>query len=349
MTGLDELQNYIMGTMEEQIEKNIVAMNSNAAANRELAQAIHQLPCRARGIADELSNPTAIRRVRTHGDLVAADVQRLQSALNEHEESLKVDGPLADDRARGAGFPGRHGLTTDGIVGPQTWGALTSEAIDAGLFPTDYPAAATCATSWRHRCNGLNTSQEGAIRASVPVAAVVWGSGSRESQLGAVPESQGSRGHRDHGHGAGLCRLMTDGTRHLPVATNGKTRQRTSRMAAGVAGQRGCSGGTGPDDGLRAAMGRLQLQSGERANGDEKRGLAWTLHHGTELSTILRRPVVSTATGRQIMSTYRGFQSSEAGQRQNDGGGVWRSWRYSSVAAWRCSTTTQRPIPTTAL
>lgn len=45
---LDELQNYIMGTMEEQIEKNIVAMNSNAAANRELAQAIHQLPCRAR-------------------------------------------------------------------------------------------------------------------------------------------------------------------------------------------------------------------------------------------------------------------------------------------------------------
>lgn len=136
------------------------------------------------------------------------DVQRLQSALNEHGESLKVDGLFGRTTERAVlDFQGRHGLTTDGIVGPQTWGALTSEAIDAGLFPTDYPREsgelrAQLAASLRW----IEHIQEGAIRASVPVA-VVWGIGSRESHWGLYLKPRGPAGTGDHGHGRGLMQI----------------------------------------------------------------------------------------------------------------------------------------------
>lgn len=45
---LDRTQGFIESTLIEQLERNTAAMHENSAAKRELAQAIHSLPCRAK-------------------------------------------------------------------------------------------------------------------------------------------------------------------------------------------------------------------------------------------------------------------------------------------------------------
>lgn len=48
---IDRMQGFIESTLIDQIEKNTAAMQENSAANRELAQAIHALPCRSKEVA----------------------------------------------------------------------------------------------------------------------------------------------------------------------------------------------------------------------------------------------------------------------------------------------------------
>ncbi|MCL6453539.1 MAG: peptidoglycan-binding protein [Alicyclobacillus sp.] len=69
-----------------------------------------------------------------------AAVVKLQKLLNQHGAKLKVDGIFGPaTQAAVRNFQGAHHLTMDGIVGPQTWGALEAPAPTPSL-PTPSPA-----------------------------------------------------------------------------------------------------------------------------------------------------------------------------------------------------------------
>ncbi len=114
-------------------------------------------------------DPTPPRTVR-RGD-GGAEVRRLQSRLVELGAELEVDGAFgpATERAVSA-FQRQRGLSADGVVGPQTWGALleatpTPEARRAEAF-AGAGCAVGCGASWprdRIRIADLDATADGRL------------------------------------------------------------------------------------------------------------------------------------------------------------------------------------------
>src|SRR5579885_3058111 len=75
--------------------------------------------------------------VTTSSGSTGSAVKALQRQLNAHGASLTVDGDFGPaTQAAVKSFQSSHGLTTDGIAGPQTWNALVgSTAAQAYSWP----------------------------------------------------------------------------------------------------------------------------------------------------------------------------------------------------------------------
>jgi len=138
------------------------------------------------------------------------EVTELQIALNEHGESLRTDGLFGKTTLEAVmNFQRRHGLLDDGIVGPDTWGALRGMIMVGPpvTFATTYHRnSAWLLKTLRASISYMEYIREGAIRASVPVA-VVWAIGCRESRWGEALTPSGPAGTGDYGHGRGLMQI----------------------------------------------------------------------------------------------------------------------------------------------
>ncbi len=136
------------------------------------------------------------------------DVKELQTGLNRSGFDVDVDGIFGKGtEASVRQFQADHNLTADGIVGQQTWAALTpppshdpdDSADSAGDFPTTFSRdnaglSAQFAAALKFKAS-INA---GAQRIGVP-SVVVAGIGSRESGWGLMTKPPGPTGTGDFG------------------------------------------------------------------------------------------------------------------------------------------------------
>ncbi|WP_087102501.1 C40 family peptidase [Brachybacterium nesterenkovii] len=107
-----------------------------------------------------------------------SSVERLQTALNEHGASLSVDGKFGR-LTHGAvkDFQRSHDLKIDGVVGPQTRGALNGGGASISTGGTSAPAPAHSATNSQQAIVDAARSQVGVSYSwgtSKPGDLVVW-------------------------------------------------------------------------------------------------------------------------------------------------------------------------------
>jgi hypothetical protein len=130
------------------------------------------------------------------------DVKELQTNLNHFGFNLQVDGIFASEtEAAVHQFQLDHNLVSDGMVGPQTWAALTDTPApdpDTTLHTTipsgdsSMKAAFTAALAFKAF---INTAVQSINVPSV----IVCGIGSRETQWGLITKPTGAAGTGDFG------------------------------------------------------------------------------------------------------------------------------------------------------